>query len=44
MKLKKNQQLRTGIPISDKHDTDHQYSFNSELYLGDFFLKGIEKR
>lgn len=41
---KKQQQLRNGIPISDKHDTDHQYSFNSELYPGDFSLKGIERR
>lgn len=41
---KKNpQQLRNGFPISDKHDTDHQY-FNLELYPGDFYLKGIKRR
>lgn len=40
---KKKQQLRNGIPISDKHDTDHQYSFNSELYPGDFSLKCIKR-
>lgn len=41
----KKQQLRNGIPISGKHDTDHlQCSFNSELYLGDFSLEGIERR
>lgn len=36
--------MRNGIPISGKHDTDHQCSFNSELYLGDFSLEGIERR
>lgn len=30
--------------IPKKHDTDHQYSFNSELYPGDFSLKGIKRR
>lgn len=40
---KKKQQLRNGIPVSNKHDTDHQYSFNSELYPGDFSLKGIKR-